>query len=82
MLHDVPEPGAARVVVPRHRVLRAQALEHLVVLEALEPVEVEEVDRGSRHRDSLTPRQIRRERLLGPVSGSLTRYRKGRKNVA
>jgi hypothetical protein len=34
------------VLVPRHRIFGAESFEHLVVLESLEAVEVEQVDAG------------------------------------
>jgi hypothetical protein len=53
VLHNVPEPLGAWVLVPTHRIFGAKSVEHFVVLETLEAVEVEEVDSLECHTDPL-----------------------------
>ena len=53
MLHNVPEAVSARILVPAHRIFGAKSVEHFVVLESLEAVEVEEVDSLECHADPL-----------------------------
>ncbi|CAB4982572.1 unannotated protein [freshwater metagenome] len=53
MLDDVPETLGVGILVPTHRVFGAKSVKHLVVLEALEAVEIEEVDSLECHADPL-----------------------------
>ena len=53
VLHDVPEALCSGILVPTHRIFGAESVEHFVVLETLEAVEVEEVDSLECHADPL-----------------------------
>jgi hypothetical protein len=49
MLNHVPEALRPRIVVPAHGSVGPQTVEHFVVLEALEAVEIEKVNSFESH---------------------------------